>query len=108
MYDIFSKISEARIKEAIEKGHFKNLPGQGKPLILEPINPFEAKEDRVANKIIKNLGLLPQEVDLKREIDNLKQKIAECPDNENINQMKNRLQEINIRYNVIMEKRRRR
>ena len=31
----YQKIIEKKIKEAVEKGEFDNLPGKGKPLDLE-------------------------------------------------------------------------
>jgi hypothetical protein len=36
--EIFSRIAEGRIKEAIRNGGFENLPGQGKPLRLDDLS----------------------------------------------------------------------
>ncbi|MEV2466904.1 DUF1992 domain-containing protein [Paenibacillus larvae] len=50
--DVFSMIAEQKIQEAIQKGEMDNLPGQGKPLVLE--NWSSVPEDlRLAYKILK-------------------------------------------------------
>lgn len=105
MEDLFSKIAETRIKEALEKGELDNLPGQGKPLDLKNPNPFETPEERMHNKILQNLGLAPEEVELLKEIDNLKAAIAETIDESIKASMEKKLQENTTRYNIIMERR---
>jgi hypothetical protein len=63
----FQKIAERRILEAIREGAFDNLPGAGQPLKLE--DDSHVPEDlRMAYKILKNAGYVPQEVALRREI----------------------------------------
>lgn len=47
---IFEHLAETKIREAIERGQLENLPGEGKPLVLEPVNPLEPPEDRMFNK----------------------------------------------------------
>ena len=63
----FQKIAERRIQEAIKDGALDDLPGAGKPLILE--DDSHLPEDlRMAYKILKNAGCLPPEVSLRKEI----------------------------------------
>jgi hypothetical protein len=63
----FQKIAERRILEAIREGAFDDLPGAGQPLELE--NDSHVPEDlRVAYKILKNAGFVPEEVALRKEI----------------------------------------
>ena len=59
---------EQRISEAMERGDFDDLPGAGKPLATEPDDPFVPPELRMAYKILKNAGYIPEEVRLRREI----------------------------------------
>lgn len=59
---------EQRLAEAIERGDFDDLPGAGKPLAIEPDDPYVAPELRMAYKILKNAGYIPEEVRLRREI----------------------------------------
>lgn len=58
---------EKRIKEAEEEGAFDNLPGKYKPIRLEDYSNIP-DDLRIAYKILKNAGLLPPELQLKKEI----------------------------------------
>lgn len=66
--DIVEQIAEAKIREAVERGDLDDLPGAGKPLALEDGDPYVAPELRMAYRILKNAGYLPEEVRLRREI----------------------------------------
>ena len=69
---MFDQIAEKKIAEAIERGEFKDLPGAGKPLVLD--DDAHIPEDlRVAYRILKNAGFVPPEVDSLREIGQLEQ-----------------------------------
>ena len=66
---------EQRIKEAMARGEFDNLPGSGKPLDLEAY--FNTPEDlRMAYSILKNARCAPAEVELLNEIARLKDALA--------------------------------
>jgi hypothetical protein len=65
-FDI-AAIAEERIQAAIRRGEFENLPGAGKPLRLDE-DPLVPAEVRIANRILKNAGLVPVEVEQRREI----------------------------------------
>jgi len=60
-------IAERKIQEAILKGELDNLPGKGKPLELVD-ESFIPEELRLAYKILKNADCLPPELELKKEI----------------------------------------
>ena len=63
----FDKIVERKIKEAMERGEFDELPGRGELLRLE--DDSHVPEDlRLAYKILKNADCLPPELELKKEI----------------------------------------
>ena len=59
MRDIFSILTERRIKEAIARGDSKNLPGAGKPLKIEGLY-FLPQKLRAAYIVLKNSGYLNQ------------------------------------------------
>ncbi len=60
-------IAEERIREAMARGEFANLPGAGKPLHFE--DDVMIPEDlRVAYKVLKNAGCIPPELELRKEI----------------------------------------
>ena len=67
VFKALERVAEERIREALQRGEFDNLPGQGKPLKLE--DDRHVPEDlRLAYKILKNAACLPPEVELKKEI----------------------------------------
>lgn len=107
MFDIIAMLAEAKIREAIEKGELKNLPGAGKPLKIDNML-FVPKEDRLAYTVMRNSGLVPDEVALRKEIDCLRKSLDECWDGKKKDLLKKRLEETSIRYNIVMEKRARR
>jgi DnaJ family protein C protein 28 len=63
----WADVIEERIREAQERGDFENLPGAGKPLNLDE-NPY-AGDRAMAFHLLQQNGLLPQELDLGREVD---------------------------------------
>jgi hypothetical protein len=69
--DIFIKIAEQRIREAVEKGEFDNLEGRGKPIVFED-ETWIPEDLRPAYRILRNAGCLPQELELRKEVMNLR------------------------------------
>lgn len=67
LFAIFEKIAEERIREAMERGEFDDLPGKGKPLKLEDDSHLPP-DLRLAHKILKNADCLPPEIALRKEI----------------------------------------
>ena len=75
----FQKIVEERIRKAQEEGQFDNLPGKGRPVVLE--DDSNVPEDlRLAYKILKNAGCLPPELQLKKEIRQMEDMLDSIPD----------------------------
>jgi hypothetical protein len=70
-------LAEQRIRAAIERGEFDDLPGQGKPLPLEDDVGVPA-ELRVAYRILKNAGYVPPEIELRKDIANAEQLLQEA------------------------------
>jgi DnaJ family protein C protein 28 len=56
-----------QIEEAMERGEFSNLPGEGKPLKLDT-NPFLTPQARMTNRLLKENGFAPRWVALEKEI----------------------------------------
>ena len=79
--EIFAKIAEQKILEAIENGEFDNLEGFGKPLDLAD-ESWIPEDLRMAYKILKNAGCLPAELELRKEVMNLRQLIDTIDDNQ--------------------------
>ncbi len=68
--DFLGRIAERRILEAIQKGEFENLEGQGKPIKFED-ETWIPEDLRMAYRILKNAACIPPELELRNEIINL-------------------------------------
>ena len=70
----FQKSVDEKIEEAIAKGEFDNLPGKGKPLDLDAY--FATPEHlRMAYSVLKSADIIPEEMELLREIEVLKKSL---------------------------------
>ncbi|AJQ93743.1 DnaJ family domain-containing protein [Gynuella sunshinyii] len=62
----FDHLVEQQIQQAVDSGMLDNLPGQGKPLILDD-NSMVPESLRAGYHILKNAGFLPPELEERRE-----------------------------------------
>ena len=69
------RIAEQREREAIAAGELDDLPGAGKPLVLDDDSGVPP-ELRAAYRVLRNAGLVPEEVLLRRDIHGLEAAIA--------------------------------
>lgn len=74
---MMSWLVEQRIQESIRNGEFRGLPGHGKSLELEDLSGVP-EELRMSFKIMKNSGLVPEEVSLRAECVTLEGLLAAC------------------------------
>lgn len=70
MLGVLNELVEQRIVEAMRKGEFEGLPGEGRPLELD-YDPLIPEDLRVAYRILKNAGFLPPEVQALRDVNDL-------------------------------------
>jgi hypothetical protein len=91
--EIFARIAEQRILEAMERGGFENLPGKGRPLRMDD-DSIVPDELRVAYKLLKNAGCIPPELELHKEVMNLKDLLNTVDDGE---ERGRRLKELNFK-----------
>lgn len=61
----WDEIVEQRIREARDQGAFDDLPGYGKPLKLDD---NERGEDWIGNRMLREAGLLPEWLQLRKDI----------------------------------------
>ena len=100
------KAIEETIRQAIERGDFDNLSGHGKPLDLEAY--FNTPEDlRMAFAMLKSNEFVPEEVEIMKEIDELKSKIAATDDDTQREALKKRLNERGLALSLLLDRRRR-
>lgn len=64
---LVDRLVEEKINIAVRRGDFDDLPGHGKPLLLEDDSAIPA-ELRTAYRILRNAGYLPAELQLRNEI----------------------------------------
>jgi hypothetical protein len=71
-------VAERRIEQAMKEGKFDNLPGAGKPLVLDP-GPADENARMVwwALRLLRQNGFVPDEVRLRREIEEVRARIVE-------------------------------
>lgn len=76
---IFDLLAEQRIADAIKRGELDDLPGMGRPLNLDD-DALLSPEQRMANRILKNAGVVPAEIGLRREIAALRTRLHGADD----------------------------
>ena len=91
--DMFALIAERRIKEAMERGEFDNLPGKGKPIVQEDLSAVP-EELRMAYKVLKNAGCVPPEIELTNEVASLRRMILGMEESE---EKTGKLRELNFK-----------
>jgi len=102
----FDRIVEAIIKEAMERGEFDDLPGKGKPIDLTEY--FETPEDiRMANSVLKNAGMTSREVDLLKEIAELKQVLTAVLDEKKKQEIEQQIQQKQVEFSLMLERQKR-
>ena len=102
----FEKIVESIIQEAIARGEFKNLPGQGKPIDLTEY--FNTPEHvRVAQAMLKNAGMVSVEIELLQEIAALKETLGSINDGLEQEKIRKELREKQLQFNMLLEQRKR-
>ncbi|RPJ26470.1 MAG: DUF1992 domain-containing protein [Chloroflexi bacterium] len=102
----FDRIVEALIQEAMERGEFDNLPGKGKPIDLTEY--FETPEEvRIAHSVLKNAGMTSREVDLLKEIAELKQVLEAVLDEKKKQEIGRQIRQHQIEFNLMLERQKR-
>ena len=76
---LIDQLAEARIAEAAARGAFDDLPGAGRPLVLDD-DALVPEELRPAYRLLKNAGYIPPELTLRREISDLRQLLRSLGD----------------------------
>lgn len=99
----FERIVEALIQQAMERGEFDNLSGKGKPIDLTEY--FETPEEvRLANSILKNAGMTSREVELLKEIAELKQVLAAVLDGKKKQKIGRQIQQKQVEFSLLMDR----
>jgi hypothetical protein len=102
----FDKLVEAIIKEAQERGDFEDLPGKGKPIDLTAY--FDTPEEiRMAYSVLKNAGMTSREVELLKEIAELRQVHAALLDGQRKQEVFKEIEKKQIELSLMMGRQKR-
>jgi hypothetical protein len=99
----FHRNADEKIKEAIAKGEFDNLPGKGRPLDLDTY--FATPEDlRIGYSILKGAEIIPEEMELLKQIEGLKKSLDSCTSEIEKRSIQRQLSEKITHFNMRMER----
>jgi uncharacterized protein YutE (UPF0331/DUF86 family) len=99
----FHRNADEKIKEAIAKGEFDNLPGKGKPLDLDAY--FATPEDlRMGYSILKGADIIPEEMQLLKQVEGLKKSLDSCTSQIEKRSIQQQLSEKITHFNMRMER----
>ncbi len=100
---MFEKLVEQKIREAQAAGEFEGLEGAGRPVNLEAY--FATPEElRAAYAVLKNAGVVPEEVQLLKEIEALRARRDTSTDAAERARLGRELTELNLKYRLLVER----
>ena len=98
-----SRFIEEQISKAMGEGLFDNLKGAGKPINLDDY--FNTPEDlRIGYSLLKSGDIIPPEVEMLKEIKELKQQLADCADETKKKQLRRTINEKQLGFDLIVER----
>ncbi|MBP1962967.1 DnaJ family domain-containing protein [Paenibacillus aceris] len=97
-------MAEDRIQEAIRRGELDNLPGAGKPLPPDHLENVP-EELRIGFKLLKNAGLIPEEMQIRKDMLSLGDLLAVCRDGAERQKLQRELSIKRFRYQSLMSDR---
>ena len=103
--DVLAQVAEQKILLAIRRGELDDLPGQGRPIPREDLSGVP-EELRMGYKILKNAGILPEELELNRQLASLKDLIACCNDPKEKDRLHRRRNYLQLQFSLLMERHR--
>jgi hypothetical protein len=101
---IFARIAEAKIQDAMERGEFDALPGRGRPLKLDDMAGIPPHL-RLGYKILRNAGVAPPEVELRREVYRLDREIETTRDPDALAELRRRRRDSDLSLAIMLERR---
>ncbi len=101
----FDRLVEEKIREAMEAGEFDQIEGAGRPVNLDAY--FATPEDlRAGYSVLKNAGVVPEEAQLLREINETKEALEKTPDPARRGELSRRLRELRLKLDLLSERNR--
>lgn len=97
-------VAEEKIKEAMRRGEFDHLPGKDMPLPPDDMAGVP-EELRLGFKLLKNAGMIPEEMLLRKEMVTLGDLLATCRDEGERTRLRGELSVKQLRYQSLMASR---
>jgi hypothetical protein len=104
--DLIALLAESKIRAAMEQGQFDDLPGRGEPLPADDLARVPA-ELRMGFRLMRNADCLPPELEARNEAARLGALIAATGDPAERRQLSRLRADAELRYELLMERRRR-
>jgi hypothetical protein len=98
-------LAESKIRTAMARGEFDDLPGQGEPLPRDDFSRVPA-DLRMGFRLLRNAGCLPPELEERKEIARLGALIAATGDADERAELSRLRADAELRYRLLIERRR--
>ena len=102
----FALLAESKIRAAIERGEFDDLPGRGRPLPRDAMARVPG-ELRAGYRILHNAGCLPPELEARKEVARLGALLDAAGDPAERARLSALRRDAELRYALLTERRRR-
>lgn len=99
------RLTEQQIKKAEAEGKLKGLAGEGKPLPHRPGDAFIGTGEAVGHRIMAEAGALPEEIKLKRALDEARAAWASETDPSKKKRKMAAIADLEMRYSIAREAR---
>ena len=100
----FDRLAEERLREAIEDGRFDDFPGKGEPLAPDELAGVP-DELRASYLLLRGAGVLPAELEARKEALRLGDLIAACTDAGERRDLEQQRSAALLRYRLFIERR---
>ena len=103
MFGTWQSLIEKQVEKAKKEGLMDNLKGKGRPLNLKS-TPFTDEDDKMRETIYKSAGLLPPEVQSKKAIGDMEEKLkSETLTEEDKKDLKRKIQYETLKLNMHLD-----
>lgn len=100
-----TKLTEAQIAKARAEGQFDDLEGAGKPLPKREGEGFLDAGLSVGLRAMSQAGVVPEEIELKRQMDALRARYRVASDEGEKRELMKALADLNLKYEIAREAR---
>ena len=102
--DAVAILAESKIRTAMSRGEFDDLPGRGRPLAPDGLARVPA-DLRMGYRLLRNAGCLPPELEARKEVARLGSLIATAGDAEERRHLSRLRADAELRYRLLVERR---